>query len=313
MRLKKPIFWDRKLGLMAILLYPFTLIFIFLNFFRKELTKSKKFEIPIICVGNIYIGGTGKTPVSIHLANELSKLKKKPIILRKYYSNHNDEYNLIRNNFKNLAIFEDRFKFLKRVNKSDFDTVILDDGFQDIRIQKNINIICFNQNQLIGNGLTLPSGPLRDNLSSLKNADIIIINGRKDKNVEEKLIKINKNLEIFYSFYKPINLDQFRNANLMAIAGIGNPENFFQLLKENNLKIEKKIALPDHYNFSKIEIEKLINEAESRRCKIIMTEKDFYKINHFNLQKINYLNVSLEIEKKEIFYEKICKIYDKNI
>ena len=173
------------------------------------------------------------------MANELSK--KKPIILRKYYSNHNDEYNLIRNNFKNLAICEDRFKFLKRVNKSDFDTVILDDGFQDIRIKKDINIICFNQNQLIGNGLTLLSGPLRDNLSSLKNADIIIINGRKDKNFEEKLIKINKNLEIFYSFYKPINLDQFRNANLMAIAGIGNPENFFQLLKENNLKIEKKL------------------------------------------------------------------------
>ena len=99
----------------------------------------------------------------------------------------------------------------------------------------------------------------------------------------------------------------------MAIAGIGNPENFFQLLNENNLKVEKKIALPDHYNFSKIEMEKLINEAESNKYKIIMTEKDFYKINHFNFQKINYLKVSLELEKKEIFYEKICKIYDKNI
>ena len=99
----------------------------------------------------------------------------------------------------------------------------------------------------------------------------------------------------------------------MAIAGIGNPENFFQLLNENNLKVEKKIALPDHYNFSKIEMEKLINEAESNKYKIIMTEKDFYKINHFNFQIINYLKVSLELEKKEIFYEKICKIYDKNI
>ena len=313
MKFRKPIFWDKKLGLVAILLYPITLLIIFLNLLRKELTKSKKFEIPIICVGNIYIGGTGKTPVSIHLAKELLKLKKKPIILKKYYSSHNDEYNLIKSNFKNLAICEDRVKFLKKINKSDFDTVILDDGFQDLRIKKDINIICFNQNQLIGNGLTLPSGPLRENLSSLKNADIIIINGKKDKNFEEKLIRINKNLEIFYSTYKPINLDQFRNVKLMAIAGIGNPENFFQLLNENNLKVEKKIALPDHYNFSKIEMEKLINEAESNKYKIIMTEKDFYKINHFNFQKINYLKVSLELEKKEIFYEKICKIYDKNI
>ena len=180
MKLTKPRFWDKKIGLFAILLLPFSLIFLFLIFLKKKFARVNVFKIPIICVGNIYIGGTGKTPVSIHLANELSKLKKKPIILRKYYSNHNDEYNLIRNNFKNLAICEDRFKFLKRVNKSDFDTVILDDGFQDIRIKKDINIICFNQNQLIGNGLTLPSRSF-NNLSSLKNADIIIITGEKIK------------------------------------------------------------------------------------------------------------------------------------
>ena len=114
------------------------------------------------------------------------------------------------------------------MNKSSFDTVILDDGFQDVRIKKDMNIICFNQNQLIGNGLTLPSGPLREKLSSLKNADVIIINGKKDKKFEEKLVKINEKLEIFYSCYKPINLDQFRNAKLMALAGIGNPENFFE-------------------------------------------------------------------------------------
>ncbi len=313
MKLRKPIFWDKEIGLIAILLYPITLIIIFLIFLRKEFTKSKKFEIPIICVGNIYIGGTGKTPTSIHLANELLRSKRNPLILRKYYSNHSDEYNLIKNNFKNLATCKDRVKFLNNINKSDFDTVILDDGFQDIRIKKDINIICFNQNQLIGNGLTLPSGPLRENLSSLKDADIIIINGKKDKKFEEKLIKINEKLEIFYSCYKPINLGQFRDTKLMALAGIGNPKNFFQLLEENNLEIGKKITFPDHYKFSKIEMQKLIDEAESKNYKIIMTEKDFYKINHFNLKKINYLKVLLEIDKKEIFFKKVFKIYDKNI
>ena len=313
MKFRKPIFWDKAMGLMAILLYPITLVIILLIYLRKKFTKSKKFQIPIICVGNIYIGGTGKTPTSIHLANELLRLKKNPLILRKYYSNHSDEYNLIKNNFKNLAICKDRFKFLNEINKSSFDTVILDDGFQDVRIKKDMNIICFNQNQLIGNGLTLPSGPLREKLSSLKNADVIIINGKKDKKFEEKLLKINEKLEIFYSCYKPINLDQFRNAKLMALAGIGNPENFFRLLEENNLEIGKKIALPDHYKFSKVEIEKLIDEAESKNYKIIMTEKDFYKINHFNFKDINYLKVLLEIDKKEIFFKKLFKIYDKNI
>ncbi len=313
MKFRKPIFWDKAMGLMAILLYPITLMVILLIYLRKKFSKSKKFQIPIICVGNIYIGGTGKTPTSIHLANELLRLKKNPLILRKYYSNHSDEYNLIKNNFKNLAICKDRFKFLNEMNKSSFDTVILDDGFQDVRIKKDMNIICFNQYQLIGNGLTLPSGPLREKLSSLKNADVIIINGKKDKKFEEKLVKINEKLEIFYSCYKPINLDQFRNAKLMALAGIGNPENFFRLLEENNLEIGKKIALPDHYKFSKVEIEKLIDEAESKNYKIIMTEKDFYKINHFNFKDINYLKVLLEIDKKEIFFKKLFKIYDKNI
>jgi len=77
--------------------------------------------------------------------------------------------------------------------------------------------------------------------------------------------------------------------------------------------VGKKISLPDHYKFSKNEIEKLIDEAESKNYKIIMTEKDFYKINHFNFKKINYLKVLLKIDKEEIFFKKIFEIYDKNI
>ena len=81
--------------------------------------------------------------------------------------------------------------------------VILDDGFQDRKIKKNLNIICFNQKQLIGNGFILPSGPLREGLKSLNKANIILINGKKDKNFEDKVLSINKDLEIFYSNYRP--------------------------------------------------------------------------------------------------------------
>ena len=104
MKFRKPIFWDKKLGLVAILLYPITLLIIFLNLLKKELTESKKFEIPIICVGNIYIGGTGKTPTSILLAQELSKKGRNPVILRKFYKSHTDEYELIKNHFNNLIL-----------------------------------------------------------------------------------------------------------------------------------------------------------------------------------------------------------------
>ena len=281
----------------------------FFYFLKKKITKTRGFKIPVICVGNIYLGGTGKTPTSILLAKELSKLGKKPLILRKYYKNHNDEYSLIKNYFKNLIISKNRIEGLKEAEKSNFDIVILDDGLQDYKIKKNLSIVCFNNNQLIGNGMVLPSGPLRENLSILKNVEIVIINGSKNINFENKILNINKKLEIFYSFYKPINLDQFKNKKLLALAAIGNPENFFQLVEKNNLKIFKKKIFPDHYQFSKTEMQNILKEAEMKNYQIIMTEKDYYKINHYKLKKINYLKVSLEIYNKEKLLKKINSLY----
>ena len=308
-KINKPKFWDRKIGLISILFFPLTLIVIFFTSLKKKITKTRGFKIPIICVGNIYLGGTGKTPTSILLAKELSKLGKKPLILRKYYKNHNDEYSLIKNYFKNLIISKNRIEGLKEAEKSNFDIVILDDGLQDYKIKKNLSIVCFNNNQLIGNGMVLPSGPLRENLSILKNVEIVIINGNKNINFENKILNINKKLEIFYSFYKPINLDQFKNKKLLALAAIGNPENFFQLVEKNNLKIFKKKIFPDHYQFSKAEMQNILREAEMKNYQVIMTEKDYYKINHYKLKKINYLKVSLEIYNKEKLFKKINSLY----
>ena len=117
---------------------------------------------------------------------------------------------------------------------------ILDDGFQDYNIRKDLNIICFHQTQKVGNGLVLPSRPLRENLNALKNAQIVVINGDVDENFEKKILNINKNLSIFYTKYVPINIERFKNKKLFAIAGIGNPENFFQILSNNNLEVSKK-------------------------------------------------------------------------
>ena len=310
MNINKPKFWDKKIGVLSILFFPLSLIFILVIFFKRKIFKPKKFKIPIICVGNIYVGGTGKTPTSIYIANKLLELGKKPAIVRKLYNNHFDEYNFIKNYFKNLIISKNRVIGLKNAENSGFDSVILDDGLQDYNIKKNLNIVCFNQNQLIGNGLVLPAGPLRENLSSLKNANIIIINGKKNDNFEKLILKKNKNLDIYYSTYKPINLEQFKNKKFFALAGIGNPENFFKLIDENNLKIERKLVFPDHYKFSKIEIQKIIDEAELNNCEIIMTEKDYYKINSFKLGKINYLRVKLEIKEFQELINKINLLYD---
>ena len=180
MEINKPKFWDNKIGFLS--WYYFLLLFLyFFNLFKKKFTMTQAFNIPIICIGNIYIGGTGKTPTSILLTKKLLEKKRKPTIIRKFYKSHSDEYNLITNHSLNLITNKNRIEALMEAEKSNFDIVILDDGLQDYKIKKNLNIICFNQNQLIGNGLVLPSGPLRENLSALKDVDIIIINGKRTK------------------------------------------------------------------------------------------------------------------------------------
>ena len=90
-----------------------------------------------------------------------------------------DEYNLIKNYFNNLITNRNRSTAIEEAIKEDFDFIILDDGFQDYKIKKDLNILCFNQNQKFGNGFVLPSGPLRESLSSIKNSQIVLINGKK--------------------------------------------------------------------------------------------------------------------------------------
>ncbi len=308
--INKPKFWDKKKGFYAFLLFPITLLILFFIFLKKKISRVHKFNIPIVCVGNIYVGGTGKTPLSIYLGKELTNLGMKPVILRKFYESHKDEHNLIKNDFENLFLCQSRLEALKELENSNHDIVILDDGLQDYSIKKNLSIVCFNQNQLIGNGLVLPSGPLRENLNSLKSVQIVIINGEKNEKFEKQILKINPELEIIYSRYQPVNIQQFLKKKLFAIAGIGNPENFFNLLKENNLIIEKEIIFPDHHRFSYQEIKGIIDNAKEKNCEIIMTEKDFFKIKDFKLNEINYLKVSLEIHNKDLLINKVKRLND---
>ena len=117
MKLNKPKFWDAKISFISILLFPISLLILIFIFLKKKFTKTIRFNIPIICVGNIYLGGTGKTPTSIFLGNELLELGKKPVILRKFYNDHEDEYNLIKKYFKNLIIKRNRVDGIKEAEK----------------------------------------------------------------------------------------------------------------------------------------------------------------------------------------------------
>ena len=307
MKLQKPKFWSKKNSFYSFLLLPISIFIQFLFFFKKEFSKRKKISLPVICVGNIYIGGTGKTPLSLELVRILQKLNMKPVLIKKLYKEHVDEFNLLESKKIKVIKNSSRYEALLEAEKKQFKSVVLDDGFQDHSIYKNLSILCFNAKQLIGNGLTLPAGPLREPLSTIKYSQIILINGKKNEIFEKKLKSINKNIKIFYSRYVPINIKKYLNQNLLVFAGIGNPENFFELLRENKMRIKKQISFPDHYNYSQNEIKNLITISKKKGLKILTTEKDFFRIKHYNLSKINYLNIKLEITNKVSFEKEIKK------
>ena len=298
MKILKPIFWGKKTGFVALLLLPISFFLQILISIKRKISIQHSCKIPVVCVGNIYVGGTGKTPLCILIAQELIKLGKKPAIIKKYYSEHNDEHSLINSRFENLFLNRSRTNAIINAEKKQHDIAILDDGFQDHSIKKNLNILCFNSRQLIGNGMTIPSGPLRENLNSLKRTKLILINGKRDESFEKKIKKISDKVKVFYSNYLPTNIDEFKGKKLFAFAGIGNPDNFFELLTENNLDVKKKLAFPDHYQFSKSEIQKMTDESFKNNLELITTVKDFFRINSYGFKNIKFIRVRLEIPEK---------------
>ena len=239
MQFKKPKFWDKnRQTIFSLILFPLSII---VNFVAKlkRLKKGKKFKFPIICIGNVYLGGTGKTPISIEIFKILSSINKKPVFIKKFYPYIHDEINIL-NKIGPVISEKSRIESLKSLNNSNYEVALLDDGFQDTKFLKDLSIVCFNENNWIGNGNIIPSGPLRESLDALKYADCIMIKGKKDQKKERQLLNYNKKLQFFYFDYN-IEIDNsIREKKFITFAGIGNPESFFELLTRKNLNVIKK-------------------------------------------------------------------------
>jgi tetraacyldisaccharide 4'-kinase len=306
MNFKKPKFWDHSgLSFWSIILYPFSLLFLFASLVIRILKIQKKFPIPIICVGNIYVGGTGKTPLTKEIFQITKSLGKNPAFIKKYYSYLDDEINMLQKTGKTFFLNR-RKDSIEALIKNGYNLAILDDGFQYLSIYKNFNIVCFNQKQWTGNHFVIPAGPLREKLSALKRADCILINGNKDTKIENQIYKVNKSAKIFYSKYKALDIDRFKEKKICAFAGIGNPSNFFELLKENNLNLVNKFSFSDHHDYSYTEIENMVKKFND--CILLTTEKDYCRIPLDSILKgfkIEYLKIRLEIENKDNFIKLI--------
>ncbi len=298
MKLFKPKFWDKN-SIIVYILWPLTLI-TRLIILIKSFKTSHKTNIKSICVGNIYLGGTGKTQLVIKL-NKILKKEYKIFTIKKYYKNQIDEQRLLSKK-ANLILPKNRISSLNKIKNSKKNLAIFDDGLQDKSISYNLSIVCFNSITGVGNGKLLPAGPLRESLSKLSSYNAVFINGEKNKYLEKKIKKYNKNIKIFSGKYFLKNKNDFDSkSKYLAFCGIGTPENFFKLLKKNKIKIKKKIVFPDHYNYKFSDIDKIKKIAKKNKLKILTTEKDFTKVNEFNKFKVKFTDVDLYINNYKNF------------
>ena len=303
----KPKFWKKKISVITFILLPISLLYNIFIYLKKYFSNQIKFNIKIICVGNIYLGGTGKTPLAIEITREIQNRNKKTVLIKKHYKNHLDEERLIKNIVKHSIFNKKRIAAIEEAEKKSFDVAVLDDGFQDHSFKKDVNIICFDSYQAFGNGFLLPAGPLRENINSLSKSNIVMINGKKNEFLEKRIYKISKNIKIFYSKYTPVNIKEFKNKKIFAFAGLGNPDNFFEILKKNNLDVIKTVSFPDHYKFKRSELQKIVNESLKNNYEVVTTEKDYFRIKDYQFKDIKYLKIDLHIDKKDKFIDQILK------
>ena len=307
MNLKKPKFWDLKEpNFFAYVLLPIAII---LQNLKYLLSKKDPFKLKIktICVGNIYIGGTGKTSLSIQINKILNERKIKTCFVKKFYKNQADEQKLLEKKGK-LFLAKTRYKALQRAEEENYQIAILDDGLQDLSIKYDVNLVCFNNLNWKGNGLTIPAGPLRENINNLKKYNHVFLNGNLE-NIEilkKEIKQINSEIKIHIGKYEPINLNKFNKTDkYFAFSGIGNHKTFIKMLKNYGLNVVEDLEFADHYSYKNNDIEKIIYKSKKLNAKILTTEKDYLRLEKKYLEEIAFIEVQLKIIDEDKFIESI--------
>ena len=297
------------------LLTPLTFLFSTIvksrkNSYLKNQKKIWRSPVPIIVVGNISMGGTGKTPLVKYIAAELAKRDFKPgLISRGYggkysgtlevnaettYKKTGDEAQILGKLKMPFFLDKNRSRGAKKLQeKHDVDVIISDDGLQHYAMGREIEIAVIDGARRLGNGLTFPAGPLREPKSRLKEVDFIVNNGGPTEG-DEILMTLSPAKFIHLNSGKEYSIDKWPMHNQVhAIAGLGNPNRFFDLLLRLGFEFDKN-PFPDHHKYNKRDLYYLDH------LPILMTEKDAAKCKHFNNSKIWYLSIESKIESQFI-------------
>lgn len=307
------------------LLFPFTMLFWLISAIRRSIFRlfppaNDKVTMPVVIVGNIGIGGNGKTPLTVFIVEQLKAKGLKPGVVSRGYGGKAESYPCVVNQDSTAAqvgdepllihqrcnvpvvVGPDRVAATQKLAEQDCDIVIADDGLQHYKLPRAYEIIVVDGKRLFGNGLLLPAGPLREGTWRLDTVDAIVVNGGSNvfnegsSNLIVNPMTLTAHSLVNVKTNEKLAISEFieKNKDVNAIAGIGDPERFFSTLTQLNFSLDKKQGFVDHQAYNVEDF----NEFSSEKA-LLMTEKDAVKCRHFAQDNWWYLPVDATFEGKE--------------
>ncbi|MCF8466772.1 MAG: tetraacyldisaccharide 4'-kinase [Sneathiella sp.] len=314
--MKTPDFWRRESkSLLPELLSPASWLYGALAKMQRSLQTASSVDVPVVCVGNVVAGGAGKTPVAIALARFFLVEGMKPHFLTRGYggrlkgpsrvvldvhqfSDVGDEA-LILAETAPTWVARDRAAGAAAAVKAGADVIIMDDGFQNPSLNKDLSILVLDSAYGIGNGRLLPAGPLRESLEDgLARADaVVLVGGEID---DQSINRLIKNKPVFKSKLVPKPAGEtIAGEDVVAFAGIGRPEKFFGSLRDIGCHLIECFRFADHHVYNNDEIMKMVELAAHRNAALVTTRKDYVRLTAEVKMMVMVFDVEMSFEAPE--------------
>lgn len=324
MSIKTPKFW-RKKSLISLILLPMGEIYWIMSNIAWKLKTPRQVEgVKVVCVGNLTLGGAGKTPTAIAIGKALKAKSINFAYLSSGYkgaavdfcevkidSDHEfvgDEPILL-SEVAPTFVCKDRYAALKRLKDLGYELVILDDGMQNNSVKKDFLLTVVDGKSKFGNGFLFPAGPLRQTIrSGLRMADSIVVVGEVDEYLMKKIEKCKALDKLTRVATSSPDAKKYKGKKLFAFCGLGYPEKFFSFLTELGLDVVRRKSFFDHYNYKNSDLDSLLERAKKEGLELVTTKKDWIKFSEKYRKEISFLGIDFTFEQEGGIIEEIVKI-----
>ena len=316
MKMNTPLYWKEK-NLKSYLLKPFGAVYGFITGLRVRFQKPKHVNIPVVCIGNLTAGGSGKTPVALSVMRLMKKKYRNPMFVSRGYGGklkdimvNRQEHTaeqvgdepLLLSRLAPTIINPNRYKAAEKAFEEGADAIVMDDGFQNQTLVKDLSFLVFDGEAGIGNGFCLPAGPMREKFEEgIKRADAVIILGEDKSDIQAEIVGI----PVFHGKVLPVSKPVF-SKNVIAFAGIGRPQKFYDSLLDFGADLIATRDFPDHHKYKEEELLDLIDFAKSTHSDLYTTTKDYVKIPYHLRAEFKVLEVGIKWQEESKLIEFIC-------